>query len=124
MEKRTTGSRVREALGWTTLVGALVGVVSLITSTLVDAPTTLRDYNGNKPKIFEVVFMRKQLEEANTLRIKENTEKAWAQQKQAKLDSIAKIQAHADSIKLSMAKKHMKPRAKAMQPSQLRIIKH
>jgi len=124
MEKRTTWSRVKEAVGWTALTGALGGMVMLIMSTFIDAPTSLRDYEGRRPKVFEVVFMHKQLEQANALRIKENTEKAWALQRQVKLDSVAKVQAHNDSIKAVMAKKHMKPKAKATQPSPLRTIKH
>jgi hypothetical protein len=125
MEKRTVWSRVKSFVGWSALVGTFSALVAVIASTVIEAPTYMRDYNGNKPRVFEMTFQKERIKDENTMRIKENTEKAWAEQKQAKQDSVAKAQqARNDSIKTAMAKKHMKPRAKTVQPSQLRVIKH
>ena len=124
MEKRSTWSRVKETIGWTSLLSALGGLVALLGSTQVKYPTELRDYSGNVPVVFEMVFQKDRIREENTRRLAENTVKVWDERKKARLDSVAKVQAHNDSIKVAMAKKHMKPRVQKTQSKRMQVLKH
>ena len=85
MEKRSTWSKVKEAAGWTTLLSALAGVVGLISTTLIDAPTSLRDYEGKNPKVFEMMFLRNNVVKGNNMRIVENTRKAWDEKRKQRM---------------------------------------